>query len=242
MKRSFDLFASLAGVVLVGPIIAVFAFLVWLQDRHNPFYIVERTGLNEEPFKMVKLRSMIKGADKSGVDSTAGDDDRITGIGKTIRKLKLDELPQLINVLLGKMSLVGPRPNVKRETKLYTVEEKRLLTVRPGITDFASIVFADEGEILSGLPDPDLSYNQLIRPGKSRLGLFYVENHSLNIDIQLILLTIIASFSRAKALNLTALLLEKNNAPADIVEIAKRNSALKPSPPPGADEIVQTRD
>ena len=118
----------MAGVVLVGPIIAVFAF--WSGYRiANPFYIAERTGLNEEPFKMVKLRSMIKGADKSGVDSTAGDDDRITGIGKTIRKLKLDELPQLINVLLGKMSLVGPRPNVKRETKLYTVEEKRLLTV-----------------------------------------------------------------------------------------------------------------
>jgi lipopolysaccharide/colanic/teichoic acid biosynthesis glycosyltransferase len=108
---------------------------------------------------------------------------RITPVGQFIRGYKLDELTQLWNVLKGEMSLVGPRPNVKRETDLYTKVEKDLLTVKPGITDFASIVFSDEGEILSGQSDPDVSYNQLIRPGKSRLGLFYIKVRSIKTDI-----------------------------------------------------------
>ena len=124
---------------------------------------------------MVKIRSMIINADKTGVDSTSSDDMRITSVGKVIRKLKLDELSQLWNVLIGDMSLVGPRPNVKSETDLYTKIEKNLLNVKPGITDFSSIVFSDEGDILSGSDDPDLLYNQLIRPWKSRLSLFYIE-------------------------------------------------------------------
>ena len=121
---------------------------------------------------MIKLRSMIVNAEKSKVDSTSSNDPRITKIGKIIRKLKLDELSQLFNVFIGEMSLVGPRPNVKRETDLYTKVEKNLLSVKPGITDFASIIFSDESEILKNVDDPDISYNQLIRPWKSRLGLF----------------------------------------------------------------------
>ena len=120
---------------------------------------------------MVKLRSMIINADKNKVDSTASDDMRITRVGMMIRAYKLDELTQLINVLKGDMSLVGPRPNVQRDVDLYSETEKRLLSVKPGITDFSSIIFSDEGDILSGLDDPDIAYNQLIRPWKSRLGI-----------------------------------------------------------------------
>src|SRR5205085_5451329 len=172
MKRLFDIICAAAGLVLTSPILLPVMFLIWRQDGFSPFYIAARVGRRESLFHMVKLRSMVKNADKSGVDSTSMDDRRITRVGQFVRKYKLDELTQLWNVLRGEMSLVGPRPNVKRETDLYTREEKRLLTVRPGITDFASIVFSDEGEILAGQPDPDIAYNQLIRPGKSRLGIF----------------------------------------------------------------------
>ena len=140
-------------------------------------------------FRMVKLRSMVVGAAKTGVDSTGNDDVRITAVGRLIRKYKIDEVMQLWNVLLGDMSLVGPRPNVKAETDLYTKEERVLLSVKPGITDFSSIVFSDEGNILEGQEDPDLAYNQLIRPGKSRLGLFYISKASIALDIRLIWLT-----------------------------------------------------
>ena len=164
MKRLIDFILALIGLILCSPVLIPVIFLVWIQDWHSPFYIAPRMGKDEVQFKMLKLRSMIINADKSGVDSTASNDKRITGVGRFIRKYKLDELSQLWNVLLGDMSLVGPRPNVKRETDLYTKEEKILLTVRPGITDFSSIVFSDEGEILKNQVDPDIAYNQLIRP------------------------------------------------------------------------------
>ena len=144
VKRIFDFIISLTGLIICSPIMIPVMVLVWLQDFHSPFYIAPRVGKNEKLFKMIKLRSMIIGADKSGVDSTSSSDSRITGIGRIIRQYKLDELSQLFNVLSGEMSLVGPRPNVRRETDLYTREEKLLLTIKPGITDISSIVFSDE--------------------------------------------------------------------------------------------------
>ena len=147
-KRIFDISFSFMGLVLVIPLITPFIFLIWLQDFENPFYIANRVGLNFRKFKMIKLRSMIVKADKSKVDSTSANDPRITKVGSIIRKLKLDELTQLFNVFKGEMSFVGPRPNVERETNLYSNKEKELLKVKPGITDFASIVFSDESEIL----------------------------------------------------------------------------------------------
>jgi lipopolysaccharide/colanic/teichoic acid biosynthesis glycosyltransferase len=158
MKRVFDFILAFIGLILSSPILLPVIFLIWIQDWNSPFYIAPRVGKGEKPFKMLKLRSMIMNADKTGVDSTSSNDKRITGVGKFIRKYKLDELSQLWNVLIGDMSLVGPRPNVKRETDLYTIEEKKLLIVRPGITDFSSIVFSDEGEILKDQIDPDIAY------------------------------------------------------------------------------------
>jgi lipopolysaccharide/colanic/teichoic acid biosynthesis glycosyltransferase len=242
LKRLMDVLLSILGLMLTSPILLPVMFLVWKQDKHSPFYVAERVGKNFKPFKMVKLRSMIKNADTTGVDSTSVNDMRITPIGQFIRKYKLDELTQLWNVFLGDMSLVGPRPNVKRETDLYTLEEQRLLSFKPGITDFASIIFADEGDILSDQKDPDVAYNQLIRPGKSRLGLFYLEVASLRTDIALLFLTVVAVLSRQKALAMNASYLRLINAPEGLVKIAVRDSPLTPTPPPGSDSIVTSRD
>jgi len=242
MKRIFDFILALIGLIISSPILIPVIFLVWIQDWHFPFYIAPRVGKVEKQFKMLKLRSMIVNADKSGVDSTSSNDKRITGVGRFIRKYKLDELSQLWNVLIGDMSLVGPRPNVKRETDLYTIEEKKLLTVRPGITDFSSIVFSDEGEILKDQSDPDIAYNQLIRPGKSMLGIFYIENRNFIIDIKLIYLTVIAIISKEKALNSLVVILKKLNATELLINIASRKQNLYPMPPPGAKNIVTNRE
>jgi lipopolysaccharide/colanic/teichoic acid biosynthesis glycosyltransferase len=122
MKRLLDITAAAIGLTLFSPLLLILSIAIWLQDYHSPFYIAPRTGRGEKPFRMIKFRSMVIRADKTGVDSTAGDDPRITSLGKFIRRFKLDEIPQLWNVLKGEMSLVGPRPNVERETVLYTAD------------------------------------------------------------------------------------------------------------------------
>lgn len=241
MKRLIDIVVALFGLIVLAPIIIPVMFLVWLQDRHSPFYVAARAAKNSGEFRMVKLRSMIKNADRTGVDSTSSNDARITPVGAFIRKYKLDEVVQLWNVLLGDMSLVGPRPNVIRETNLYTSQEQRLLSVKPGITDYASIVFSDEGNILDGSSDPDICYHQLIRPGKSKLGLFYVDNHGTLSDLVIIALTVIAIVNKRAALNGIVTVLRSKSASAELIEIATRRSPLVPTPPPGASEIVTSR-
>ncbi len=241
MKRAFDIIISLAGLIVASPILAGFMLAVWLQDYHSPFYVAPRVGRGESLFRMVKLRSMIKNADRTGVDSTGAGDMRITAVGRLIRRYKMDEVTQLWNVLKGDMSLVGPRPNVQRETDLYTRLEKGLLRVRPGITDFSSIVFADEGDILADYDDPDIAYNQLIRPGKSRLGLIYIQHASLILDIKLVFLTVLAIVSRRRALETVSGILAGLGAPPDLVKLALRTEPLLAAPPPGSDRIVTAR-
>jgi lipopolysaccharide/colanic/teichoic acid biosynthesis glycosyltransferase len=236
--RLFDIIVSFAGLIVTSPILAVFCFLIWRQDGHSPFYIAPRVGKNEQLFKMVKLRSMVVNADKSGVDSTSANDPRIFSIGKVIRSYKLDEICQLWNVLKGDMSLVGPRPNVQRDVAVYTDVEKKLLTVRPGITDISSIVFSDEGEILKNSDNPDLDYSQLIRPWKSRLGLFYIENSSFLLNIKLIVLTAIAVFNKEKSLQGVQVILKKFDASEQLRTIANRSDPLKKYPPPGSSKVV----
>lgn len=216
--------------------------LVFLQDGKSPFYLAPRVARGGGTFTMFKLRSMVVNADKKGADSTKADDMRITKVGQIIRKIKLDELTQLINVLKGDMSLVGPRPQVRRDAELYTSEEERMLTVLPGITDFASIVFSDEGEILRGKEDPDLSYNQLIRPWKSRLALFYIDHRSLSLNLKLIVLTVrTIAFGRSSTLLKVQDLLKSLGASEEMVSVAGRQKELIPFPPPGSDEIVTSR-
>lgn len=242
VKRLLDFLIALSGLILASPVLLPVIALIWLQDRHTPFYVALRVGLGGRPFSMVKLRSMRIGADKTGVDSTSAADSRITPVGHFIRQYKLDEISQLWNVLLGDMSLVGPRPNVERETRLYTAEEKRLLMVKPGITDYASIVFSDEGSILRDESDPDLAYNQLIRPWKSRLGIYYIDHAGIVLDLKLIWLTAIAALSRPTALAAVARDLEMRGAPTTLIKIARRQEKLIPHPPPGAAEVVTSRD
>jgi lipopolysaccharide/colanic/teichoic acid biosynthesis glycosyltransferase len=241
LKRVIDLVFSLLGLVLASPILVPVMFLVWHHDRHSPFYVAERVGKDFIPFKMVKLRSMVKDADSTGVDSTSVNDMRITPVGQFIRKCKLDELTQLWNVLKGDMSLVGPRPNVKRETDLYTNKEKGLLAVKPGITDFASIIFSDEGDILAGQQDPDVAYNQLIRPGKSKLGLTYLRVSSTYVDIRIIAITAISIVSRQKALLQLTKLLKKLSVSPELIDLSTRRNPLLPMAPPGTNKIVTSR-
>lgn len=241
LKRAFDIFASFCGLLVFSPVIVPTLIAVWLQDFKSPFYVAPRVGMGGRIFRMVKLRSMVVNADKSGVDSTSANDMRITKVGHFIRRYKLDEISQLWNVLKGDMSLVGPRPNVEREVALYTSEEKKLLNVRPGITDISSIVFSDEGEILSDKEDPDLAYNQLIRPWKSRLGILYVQNRSLLLDIRLIFLTALCIISKDRALVGVQGILERIGAERQIRRVALRKDELVPTPPPGMIEVVQSR-
>ena len=241
IKRSFDIFTSFFGLLFLSPILLLAIFLVWKEDKRSPFYVTKRLGKNNKLFKMIKLRSMSVDADKSGVVSSSDNDIRITSIGQKIRRYKLDEFIQLWNVLIGDMSLVGPRPNVKDETDLYTDIEKELLSIRPGITDFSSIIFSDEGDILKGKDNPDLIYNQLIRPWKSRLGLIYIKNQSFLLDIKIIIYTMVAFISKQRALNWITKQLKTMNVDSDVVNISKREVELYPFPPPGMDKVVTKR-
>ena len=222
IKRLTDILLSIFILIFVSPILFIFIFLIWFDDKSNPIYVAKRIGKDGKQFNFYKLRSMIINADITGVDSTSASDIRITSIGKLIRKFKIDELPQLWHVLMGMMSLVGPRPNVWNDVKIYTEEEKKLLSVKPGITDFSSIIFSDEGEILSKFEDPDLKYNQLIRPWKSRLGLFYIKKRSFILDTLLISITIIAIFKKKIANNCIVKILEYYNADIDLIRVCKR--------------------
>jgi lipopolysaccharide/colanic/teichoic acid biosynthesis glycosyltransferase len=241
-KRTIDIGISAIGLLATAPVLAPAMLLIWLQDGRTPLYMAPRVGRGGRLFRMVKLRSMVVNADRTGVDSTSARDPRITAVGRIVRRFKLDELAQLWNVLAGDMSLVGPRPNVERETARYTAEERRLLSVRPGITDISSIVFADLGDVLKDSADPNLDYNRLVRPWKSRFGLFYIEHRSTLLDLALILLTGIAIVSRPTALALLSQLIAREGASDELCRVATRSDALRPCPPPGADRVVCAAD
>ena len=239
LKRTFDLLVTSAGLVLFSPLLAAVMLAIWLQDRKSPFYIAPRAGRGGGEFRMVKFRSMVVNADKIGGSSTAATDRRITPVGRFVRACKLDELIQLWNVLAGDMSLVGPRPQVPADAGLYTEAERRMLTVRPGITDPASIVFSDEGDVLHGSSDPDLLYNQVIRPWKSRLALAYIDHRTFCTDFWLILLTVVAIAYRPVALRALGRLLRRWQIDPLVVRVAARREPLVPYPPPGAAEVVE---
>jgi lipopolysaccharide/colanic/teichoic acid biosynthesis glycosyltransferase len=195
-KRLFDIILSGLGLVILSPVILFLALFIKFHDWGPVYYRGERTGLHGKMFRMYKFRTMIVDAEKTGVASTSKNDDRITPVGHFLRKSKLDELPQLINVFLGDMSFVGPRPEVKKFTDIYTDEEKVLLNIRPGITDYASIWNVDEGEVLKDSTDPDGDYARLIRPEKIRLQLKYYNEVSLWTDLKILFFTARKMFLR----------------------------------------------
>jgi lipopolysaccharide/colanic/teichoic acid biosynthesis glycosyltransferase len=185
-KRLFDVVFSFVGLLVVSPLILVITILMKLSSAGPVLYAGTRIGRFGKPFRLLKFRTMVMNADKIGGPSTADDDPRVTRVGRVLRRYKLDEMPQLINVLKGEMSFVGPRPEVTAEVELYSPEQRELLKVVPGITDWASMRFHNEGEILKGSVDPHRTYQEKIRPEKIRLGLEYVQKRSFWVDMQIL--------------------------------------------------------
>lgn len=192
MKRIFDIFFSFSGLLLLSPLFLVLAVWISLDSRGGVFYRQLRVGRGNRDFRLIKFRSMRTDADKAGLITVGGHDPRITRSGYFIRKYKLDELPQLINVLKGDMSFVGPRPEVRKYVDMYTPEQLHVLDVRPGITDESSIRYRNENELLATAADPERFYIETVMPDKLRINLEYVQNHSLWGDIKLIFRTFAA--------------------------------------------------
>jgi lipopolysaccharide/colanic/teichoic acid biosynthesis glycosyltransferase len=196
VKRTIDFFAAFIGLIVLSPFFLIIAVLVKL-DSHGPiFYLQNRVGLKGKLFQLFKFRSMKIEADKLAPITIGQRDPRITTIGYFLRRFKIDELPQLINVLKGEMSLVGPRPEVEKFVKLYNPNQLRVLTVKPGITDYASIEFRNENRLLEGKPDPIEYYVTEIMPEKLRLNLKYIDSQSLLTDIQIIFKTLFLIVSK----------------------------------------------
>jgi lipopolysaccharide/colanic/teichoic acid biosynthesis glycosyltransferase len=190
-KRTFDVLASIFGLWITGPIMVVAALWIKLDSKGPIFYRQERIGLNGKPFKIFKFRTMVTDADKIGTLITVGGrDPRITNPGYWLRKFKIDEFPQFINVLFGEMSFVGPRPEVKKYVDLYTKDQRDILKVRPGITDIASIAFRNENEILETKKDPEKYYKEVIMQRKIKLNKLYLANRNFCADIWVIFRTI----------------------------------------------------
>lgn len=189
MTRLFDILFAGIGLIVLSPLLAVLYLLVCIESPGGGFYRQKRVGKNGKDFWLYKFRSMRKGADKKGLITVGGHDSRITHTGYIIRKYKLDELPQLFNVLRGDMSLVGPRPEVRKYVDMYTSEQRKVLSVRPGITDYASIEYADENVILGQSANPDKTYIEQIMPDKIRLNMKYIANHSIGEYFKIIFLT-----------------------------------------------------
>ena len=190
MKRLLDVLFSLSGLILLSPLIIYSAIRVKMDTTGKVFYKQKRVGKHGREFYLYKFRTMHANSDKVDLLTYGGDDPRITPFGSFLRKYKLDELPQLFNVLRGDMSIVGPRPEVKRYTDLYTVDQRKILNVRPGITDNASITFIDENNLLAAQPDPEKYYIEQVMPEKIRLNQSFISSPTLFNYLRIIALTI----------------------------------------------------
>lgn len=190
MKRLFDMVFSLALIVVLLPVGIVVSIWIVLDDFGSPFFVQQRVGLSGKNFGLLKFRSMRKNAESKGQLTVGMKDNRITRSGYLIRKYKIDELPQLVNVFLGEMSVVGPRPEVPKYVLLYSEEQQNVLSIKPGITDFASIEYVRENELLSASSDPEKTYIEEIMPAKLELNLKYLREQSFLTDMKIILQTI----------------------------------------------------
>jgi len=189
IKRLFDVVAAVAGLLVLSPLFALVALAIKLTSRGPVFFRQERVGRDFQPFRIYKFRTMVVDAPKLGGQITAGRDPRITSIGHLLRKTKLDELPQLLNVLSGEMSLVGPRPEVPKYVEMFRPQFAEVLSVRPGITDLASVKYRDENEILGQADDPEAAYVNQVLPDKLALATEYVRRASFWFDVRLIFAT-----------------------------------------------------
>ncbi|MCB0726097.1 MAG: sugar transferase [Ignavibacteriae bacterium] len=194
-KRIFDIIFSAAGLLILLPVFIIVAIVIKLDSKGPVFYKQSRVGKNNKDFSLYKFRTMNPDSDKKGLLTVGGRDPRITRSGYYLRKFKLDELPQLINVLIGEMSFVGPRPEVRKYVDIYTEEQRKVLDVSPGITDVASIKYRNENELLEKAEDPEKYYIEIIMPDKIDLNLEYINQRSVFKDLKVILKTLTAVFS-----------------------------------------------
>ncbi len=190
LKRLFDIVCSLIGILILSPFLIIIILLVAITSGFPVFYLQTRVGKNNIDFKLFKFRTMKLNADKAGLLTVGGRDSRITSIGYYLRKFKLDELPQLFNVLFGSMSLVGPRPEVRKYVDMYNAEQKKVLSVKPGITDYASIDYINENELLAKSQNPEETYIKEIMPAKLSLNLKYISEAGLGTDLKIIFRTL----------------------------------------------------
>ena len=190
LKRTFDIFSSLIGLIILSPFLFIISILILITSRGGIFYHQVRVGKNGKDFHLWKFRTMKTDSDKPGLLTVGGRDARITGIGYFLRKYKIDELPQLINVLFGDMSLVGPRPEVRKYVNMYTPEQLHVLDVQPGITDYASIEYSNENDLLAKSSDPEKTYIDEVMPAKLKLNMKYIAEKSFGTDLKIIFRTI----------------------------------------------------
>ncbi|MBC7914114.1 MAG: sugar transferase [Pyrinomonadaceae bacterium] len=191
LKRVFDVFCSLMGLILLLPFFVVVSAMIISNSKGSAFYRQYRVGRGGLDFTLLKFRTMYIDADKVGLLTVGSRDGRITGIGYWLRKYKIDEIPQLINVLIGEMSIVGPRPEVRKYVNLYNDEQAKVLNIKPGITDWASIRFSNENELLSQSANPERFYIETVMPSKLKLNMEYVNHNNVIIDLRIVLLTIL---------------------------------------------------
>ncbi|MEA3477193.1 MAG: sugar transferase [Bacteroidota bacterium] len=190
MKRLFDIIFSFFGLILLLPLFIVLIIWVFMDSRGGAFYKQVRVGRNNKDFNLHKFRTMVLGSDQQGLLTIGETDKRITGAGKFLRKYKLDELPQLFNILIGEMSFIGPRPEVRKFVDLYTPEQEAVLKVRPGLTDYASMKYIDENKLLGESDNPEKTYIEVIMPAKLALNQKYIQEQSLGTDIKILKKTI----------------------------------------------------
>lgn len=196
LKRSFDILSSGLGLLLISPILLIVSLAITLSSKGGVFYKQSRVGLNGVNFNILKFRTMFTGSDKKGLLTVGDRDPRVTPIGYYLRKYKLDELPQLINVLIGDMSLVGPRPEVSKYVNLYSKEDRVVLSIKPGITDYASIYFRNENEILNSSSNPEKKYIEEVMPLKLELNKKYIKEKDLLTDLKIIFMTLKSIFHK----------------------------------------------
>lgn len=190
MIRFFDIVLSLLGIIILSPLFIVIYLLIIFESKGGGVYVQERVGKDFRVFNLYKFRSMYVGADKKGLITVGGRDPRTTRVGLFLRNYKIDELPQLFNVLKGDMSMVGPRPEVKKYVDMYNLEQKKVLSVRPGITDYASIDYVDENVLLGEAEDPEIMYIETIMPDKIRRNMRFVEDQTIKEYFRIIFLTL----------------------------------------------------
>lgn len=190
VKRVFDVFMSIIGILILMPVFIMISAIIKIDSKGGIFYKQQRVGRNKASFVLYKFRTMRNGADKKGLLTVGDDDVRITKSGRWLRKYKIDEFPQLLNILKGDMSFVGPRPEVSKYVELYNENQQKIFDVKPGITDWASIKYIDENEILASVPNPEEYYINVIMPSKTDMNLKYVEDHNFLVDLKIIFLTV----------------------------------------------------